>query len=312
MWSISTLTIFLVLLVYNQKSFAASFNQPNLPSNPIWDRREITFADESIVGKNSRALFVDTNNTILLYDGYSLTPKNVIPEVPLGCSSLFVTSNGDIYANEVGRDLFLVKKWISKTNSFEVVMNTSEECVDLFVDINDTLYCSIVLKHQVVKKDSSYSSFVPIPVAGTGNNGSAFDELHQPRGIFVDVNLDLYVADCGNHRVQLFRFGKKDAVTRVGQESQKPTISLRCPSGIALDANKYLFILDRGNDRVVGEGPYGFRCLIGCNSYGYDTQYAQLRDLFTMSFDVFGNILVVDDYKGHIQKFVLTKIPSGE
>ncbi|CAF1501052.1 unnamed protein product [Adineta ricciae] len=306
---------------------AASFNQPNLPSNAIWAHRGITFADRSIVGGNSRALFVDTNNTIylvntvnntiLLYDGYNLTPKNVIPEVLLGCSSLFVTSNGDIYANmniyahRSGRDLYLVKKWISKTNSFEVVMNTSEECFDLFMDINDTLYCSILLKHQVVKKDSSYSSFVPILVAGTGNEGSASDELNKPHGIFVDINLDLYVADCSNHRIQLFRFGKKNAVTRVGQESQKPTISLKSPSGIALDANKYLFIVDRGNDRVVGEGPNGFRCLIGCNAYGYDTQYTQLRDLYTMSFDVFGNILVVNNYNDHIQKFVLTKIPSG-
>ena len=38
-----------------------------------------------------------------------------------------------------------------------------------------------------------------------------------PRGIFVDTNLDLYVADRYNHRVQLFRSGQLDAVTVAGR-----------------------------------------------------------------------------------------------
>ena len=43
------------------------------------------------------------------------------------------------------------------------------------------------------------------------------------------------------------------------------TIDLQCPSGIVLDADGYLFISDYSNHRIVGSGPSGFRCLVGCS-----------------------------------------------
>ena len=45
-------------------------------------------------------------------------------------------------------------------------------------------------------------------------------------GIFVDINLDLYVADYYNHRIQLFRLGELNGITVAGNTSLNTTITL--------------------------------------------------------------------------------------
>ncbi|CAF3900634.1 unnamed protein product [Adineta steineri] len=137
--------------------------------------------------------------------------------------------------------------------------------------------------------------------AGTGIRGSASSQLNSPRGVFVDVNLDLYVADCYNHRVQLFQSGESNGITVAGSGSLNPTIILRCPSGIILDGNKYLFIVDYGNDRIISSGSSGFRCLFGC--YGSGSQSNELNYPSSLSFDRFGNMFVTDSFNHRIQKF---------
>ncbi|CAF1064361.1 unnamed protein product [Adineta steineri] len=181
-------------------------------------------------------------------------------------------------------------------------MNVNSSCWGLFVDINDTLYCSMLDHHQVVKislNDSVMSS--NHVAAGTGIGGPDSNQLRSPRGIFVDVNLDLYVADCDNDRVQLFQSGESNGITVAGSHPWRKTITLSCPSGIILDAEKYLFIADQNNHRIVGSNLDGFRCLVGCNGMG--SQSNQLNQPFSFSFDHSGNIFVADHSNHRIQKF---------
>ena len=106
--------------------------------------------------------------------------------------SLFVTSNEDIYVAD-GWENRRVQKWIAKTKTFVTVMKVNSICDSVFVDTNDTLYCSMWSRDQVVKRwlnDSDMTSI--IRVAGTGVQGSALNQLHAPLGIFVDVNFDLF------------------------------------------------------------------------------------------------------------------------
>ncbi|CAF1152368.1 unnamed protein product [Adineta steineri] len=181
-------------------------------------------------------------------------------------------------------------------------MNVDSACYGLFIDINDTLYCSLPSDYQVVKRSLNDAAMSLNRVAaGTGIGGSASNQLNRPRGIFVDVNLDLYVADCLNHRVQLFQSGESNGITVAGNESLNPTIRLDCPSGILLDAEKYLFIVDNNNHRIVGSSLNGFRCLVGC--YGMGSQSNQLNKPFSFSFDHSGNIFVADQSNHRIQKF---------
>ncbi|CAF4130954.1 unnamed protein product [Adineta steineri] len=301
-------------------SFALSFNQPQFCPNAIWHTNATTFANRSIVGEYPTAIFVNTNNTIyvanqennaiVMWDEESDNPTKIIYGNFTHPSSLFVTSNGNIYVDD-GYENGRVQKWSAETHNFVTVMNVNSSCYGLFVDINDTLYCSMRDHDQILKRLLNGPEINSNHVAaGTGTSGSASNQLDGPLGIFVDVNLDLYVADCDNNRVQLFQSGEPNGITVAGSESPNPTITLRCPTGIALDARKYLFIVDRDNHRIVAPGLNGFQCLFGC--YGQGSQSNQLNNPFSLSFDRSGNMFVTDQRNSRIRKFKYIKKSCGK
>jgi hypothetical protein len=164
--------------------------------------------------------------------------------------------------------------------------------------------------HQVVKKWLNDNTTTVTPAAGTGTNGSSSNMLYHPFGIFVDINFDLYVADYGNNRIQLFRSGQLNGITIAGGGLSSTTVTLNLPSGIVLDADKYLFIVDRNNHRIVGSGPNGFQCLVGCSGRGNASN--QLLDPVALSFDIYGNMFVTDSSNNRIQKFLLSTNSCGK
>ncbi|CAF4346555.1 unnamed protein product, partial [Adineta steineri] len=194
-----------------------------------------------------------------------------------------------------------VDKWISNTNTFVNGMNVDSPCYGLFIDINDILYCSMFLRDKIIKRWLDDSELISTTAAGTGRSGFASNELHGPMGIFVDLNFGLYVADCYNHRIQLFKHGELNGTTIVGKGSSNNIISLDCPSGIVLDADKYLFIVDRYNHRILRSRSNDIRCIIGCNGKG--SQSHQLFFPTSLSFDSYGNIYIIDEDNHRIQKF---------
>ena len=182
-------------------------------------------------------------------------------------------------------------------------MYTCGRCWDLFVDINDTLYCVMMDSHLVVSKSLCHNSNAWTVVAGTGTSGPTSDMLNKPRGIFVNTNFDLYVADRMNHRIQLFRPGQTHGTTVAGNTSSNVTITLNEPTGVVLDADNHLFIVDSVNNRIVRSGPNGFRCIIGCNGTGQGSN--QLHHPISLRFDSHGNIFVTDFGNNRTQKFLL-------
>lgn len=118
------------------------------------------------------------------------------------------------------------------------------------------------------------------------------------------------MADSGNVRVQLFQWGQRNATTVAGNWSLG-TIPRNSPRGITLDDDDYLFILDSGNNRIIGSGPYGFRCLVGCS--GSKGPWAnQPNSSGSFSFGNMGNIFVVDTNNNRIQKFMLLNGRCGK
>jgi sugar lactone lactonase YvrE len=257
------------------------------------------------------AIFVNTNNTvyiastsdnrILVFSEGSMTPMRNISDDLISPSSLFVTVDGNIYADN--RMNNRVDMWTSNATNSVPVMYLISPCFGLFVDIANNLYCSSPSNHRVIKKSLDDQSNTSMTVAGVGSNGSASDMLSFPVGIFVDINFDLYVADSGNDRIQLFRYGQLNGITVVGSGSSTTTITLKGPTGIVLDADNYLFIADRGNHRIIGSGPNGFRCLVGCSGSGSASNQLGLPS--SLSFDSYGNIFVVDLNNNRVQKFIL-------
>jgi hypothetical protein len=243
------------------------------------------------------------NNRILIWFNDSINPTRIIFDDLSSPYSIFVTINGDIYVDN-GVPNNRVDKWTLNRNSSVVAMHVSGRCLDLFVDISNTLYCSMGDDHQVVKSWVDDNTNTLIIVAGTGSSGSTSNMLNQPHDIFVDTNFDLYVADFGNNRIQLFQLGQLTATTVAGSGSLTTTINLSYPTGIVLDADKYLFIADNANHRIIGSGPTGFRCLVGCSGSGSASN--QFSWPYSLSFDSYGNMFVTDTGNHRIQKFLLS------
>jgi len=211
-----------------------------------------------------------------------------------------VGTNGDIYIDN-GKSYNRVDKWTLNATSGEAVMNVSDSCSGLFIDLNNTIYCSIENNHQVVKKSLNSIGTLTSVAAGTGISGNGSFMLNGPRGIFADKQFNLYVADRYNQRIQRFSFGQLNGTTVVGS-AVPGTISLNQPTGVVLDGDDYLFIVDSSNNRIVGQGANGYRCVVGCSTSGG----TQLNSARTLSFDTFGNMFVTDKYNNQVDIFLLS------
>ena len=189
-------------------------------------------------------------------------------------------------------------------------MNVSSLCYSLFIASDESLYCSLRDLHIVVKNSLNGSTLAPSLVAGVHSiNGSTLYLLREPRGIFVDDNLNLYVADSLNNRIQFFSFGAANGTTLAGTGASG-TIALNFPNGVVLDGHGHLFITDTNSNRIVCSTPDGYRCLVGC---GRVTGAAanQLNKPWMVSFDTYGNMYVSDRDNARIQKFDLATNSCG-
>lgn len=263
-------------------------------------------------------VFVDINDTIYATDhNYSriqvwsqgnTNPVRTITSIPSPAPfGIFVTCNGDIYSDN-GAFNNRVDKWALNMNTSIPAMHVSDSCYALFIDVDDYLYCSMGSFHQVLKHSLHSAVNISTVAAGTGTAGNTSSMLYDPRGIFVDMNLNLYVADCHNNRIQLFSPNHLNAMTVPTNGSQE-TFTLLCPTEIVLDMDGYLFITDGGNNRILGSGPMGFRCIIGCMGGIGSTQ---LFSPHSLSFDSKGNLFVIEYGNNRLQKFFLSSNSCGK
>lgn len=217
--------------------------------------------------------------------------------------SLVATLSGDIYVDN-GVSFSKINKWtINSTNTSYMVMTITEECYSMFVDMTNTLYCAMTFNHRIAKKWLIDNTTTLTVAAGDGGTGTGSTNLYYPAGVFVDLSLNLYVGDCGNDRIQKFALGQMSGTTIAGNGAPG-TFTFDCPNAVVLDANGYLFVTDNYNSRLIGSGPYGYRCLFGCIGGG-GLSSGQLYTPRQFSFDSYGNFYVADQLNHRIQKFVL-------
>ncbi len=319
---------------------AVSYNQPKFSPCASW--HQVT-TYESCTPHDSRLsnIFVDTSNTIYeasyrpdmkigLCSGSDSTPLSIISTTSSfnESLSLFVTINGSIYLNNGNSIYHFNKSKINKpTTRGMIAMNVTSKCTDLFIDFTNSLYCSMTFQHKVVKLLLEYDDFNEEEiVAGNEASKSMSYSLNCPHGIFVDIELNLYVADSGNHRIQLFQHGNTTGTTVAGNKALGK-YGLDFPTGIVLDADGYLFITDRHNQRIIRSEINGFRCVIGCfehdgsqfHPYSYHHPHYhpyhdfQLHGPQVLWFDSYGNMFVLDhsNENHRVQEFRLSTNSCG-
>ena len=167
-----------------------SYNRPKIDPDAVWYACGITLTNSSMIDEAlARGIFVSNNNKvyfpsyktneILIWTEESVIPTQIYP-VPLSLNTnLYVSINEIIYfenANEVGR----IDKWAKGAMNSTFVTKFSGYCHDLFIDMNDFLYCSIHIENRVIKVSLNNGNNTLIVAAGTGRMGSAADELNAP------------------------------------------------------------------------------------------------------------------------------------
>ena len=211
--------------------------------------------------------------------------------------------NEDIYlanGNEKGR----IDKWSKDSNRILFVKKLFEHCTSLFIVQNTILYCSMRDAHRIDQTFLDNPTNTSYLVAGTGTPGSAVNELKEPFGIFVETNLNLYVADANNNRIVFYRPGQSLGVILAGNGTPQ-NLLLDFPTDVILDADKFLYIVDSNHHRIIRFKDTQFYCIIGCTG-SLGSQPNQLNKPFSIRFDSYGNLYVSDEYNGRVQKFLLT------
>jgi len=130
------------------------------------------------------------------------------------------------------------------------------------IDSSDNLYysmetCSLIYKVNL-------STGIASPVAGNGLRGFSGDggsataaEINVPRGLAIDSNNNLYVADEYNDRVRVINSaGVINTVAGTGNAAYNgdnilaTTADLSSPYGVAVDSQGNVYISDAGNERI--------------------------------------------------------------
>ena len=290
-----------------------SYNQPTFSPCATWDSNALTFADVNLIGNRSSQIFVDiynniyatntVDNSVRIWLNASMTGAQNLSGGLLNPRGIFVSKHGDIYVDN-GLYNGVVQKWSTNATIRTIAMHTTGSCSGIFADLYDNIYCSLSNSHRVLKRFFNGNASSTSIVAGNGTAGSTSVMLNTPQGIFVDMKMNLYVADCFNHRIQLFHSDLLNGTTIAGNGAPG-TITLHFPTGIVLDGNGYLFISEANNGRIVASGPNGFRCIVGCSAM-IGNASNQLIFPWSLGFDSYGNLFVVDTFNNRIAKILLT------
>ena len=289
-----------------------SYNQPIFCPNATWDPVGITLVSSSSIGSGYPSAFVDLNDTIylaltsvqqaqVLYAGSS-TANRTLSTGSNAPYAIFAAINGDLFVDGSTS----VDRWTQNFTTSITAMVGNDSCWALFIDIRDQLYCAQSGQARVIRHSLWGTISQTETVAGNGTVGSDANMLNAPRGIFVDLNLTMYITDCFNDRVQMFRVGEKNGTTIAGQGASG-TIYLDRPVGIVMDGSGYLFIGDAFHNRIVASGPDGFRCVVGCGAGSSPLNHPR-----TVHFDRVGNLAVMDLGNSRLQKFFLVNNSCGE
>lgn len=89
-------------------------------------------------------------------------------------------------------------------------------------------------------------------VAGGNGAGLSYNQLNNPKAIYVDSFGTVYVADTDNHRIMKWKKNAENGTLVAGISGSAGTSAaqLSFPSGIYFDKNGEMYVSEYGNNRV--------------------------------------------------------------
>ncbi len=165
-------------------------------------------------------------------------------------------------------------------------------------------------------------------IAGTGTAGSSGDggqatsaQLNRPRGVAVDAQGNVYVADESSHRVRKVSGGTISTVAGTGTAGysgdggQATSAQLNGPVGVAVDGQGNLYIADRDNARIRKVSGGTISTVAGTGTAGYSgdggqATSAQLSNPYGIAVDTQGNLYIADLSNNRVRKVTAAGVIS--
>jgi trimeric autotransporter adhesin len=187
------------------------------------------------------------------------------------------------------------------------------------VDVSGNVYIGDAGNNRVRKVDNSG---IITTIAGNGTGGYNGDnipatdaELSGPRGIALDGNGDIYVADPGNNRVRKITLSSGIITTAAGKGTgaysgdggPATAAELKPPYAITFDKYDHLYICDVDNERIRKVSAGIIMTIAGNGTAGYtgDNVIAiasELNEPTGMAADASGNLYIADGWNGRIRQ----------
>jgi len=140
-----------------------------------------------------------------------------------------------------------------------------------------------------------------------GSPGVQPGQFRRPNGLAIDVERNLlYIADAGNHRVQVLDISKPqpELVAAWGEQGQQPG-QLKYPYDLALDGRDHIYIVEFGNHRVQKFTTEGGSLAVWGKS---GRASGQLFNPWAVDLDSLGRVYVLDTYNHRVQRVDLRGI----
>lgn len=249
---------------------------------------------------NSRIVVIEPNSTTAV----ATIETTEISDVYSGYVDVFVTKTNIYVLDDMVNQ---IKIWPINRSNPPKIKSIEGSAQNLFVDPNDDLFVNDLTTSTIIfyPLNTTNSSTGTI-VAGNGTPGFAPDQLNYPRGIFVDDNRSLYIADYENHRIQKWTYGASFGVTVAGNgECSADTLRQLChPIFVAVDSNRNIYTVDSRFTRIVrwALGADSGECIAACSGE-QDLQSNNLYSAYAIAFDRQGSLYVSDQENNRVQKF---------
>jgi len=141
-------------------------------------------------------------------------------------------------------------------------------------------------------------------LAGVGWAGPAANQLYNPSGIALDADGNMYIADAGNNRIQMWAPGASEGTTVAGGNGAGSVANqLYNPTDITLDASGNLYVSDGYNHRIQKWEPGASEGTTVAGGNGRGSAANQLDIPSGIKFDTDGNLYIADGFNHRIQKW---------
>jgi DNA-binding beta-propeller fold protein YncE len=152
-----------------------------------------------------------------------------------------------------------------------------------------------LLDSEILKCDST-----GVALATIGYSGSGDGQLANPMGIALDKSGNIYVADTGNNRIEIF--SSNGAYLRQFGTLGSDNGNLKSPWGVAVDALGNIYVADKGNSRIqkfTNSGTY-------VTAWGVNSSDGAFNEVMGIALDSSANVYITngDSANGYrVQEF---------